>query len=196
MHGRGRGRQDWPASNGSNSSSWGNSDYRNSSGPPPKDTKLDDWQTPGHSSHGDRQPAKSQANEWDDWDAQPTQSTAQQPNTSRSNLVTRTNDTKMETNWDNWGGDNHVQHQDQSRSVNQKRDFEPNERRGRERESWNNSGGRRSDSQHRERQTQQAGSTIVIRVPSGTVGRVIGKGGSKINELQDQTGAKIRVSID
>jgi polyribonucleotide nucleotidyltransferase len=56
-------------------------------------------------------------------------------------------------------------------------------------------GGHRSDSQQRERQ-QPAGSTIVIRVPNGSVGKVIGKGGAKINELQDQTGAKIRVSCN
>ena len=35
---------------------------------------------------------------------------------------------------------------------------------------------------------------LIVKVPSGLVGRIIGHGGYKINELQDQSGAKIKVS--
>ncbi|XP_071152368.1 uncharacterized protein [Mytilus edulis] len=38
--------------------------------------------------------------------------------------------------------------------------------------------------------------SFTIRVDSSKIGRVIGKGGSKIRELQDETGAKINISKD
>lgn len=44
------------------------------------------------------------------------------------------------------------------------------------------------------RSSQPSGDTLIIKVPSSCVGRIIGRGGSKINELQDQSGARIKVS--
>lgn len=43
------------------------------------------------------------------------------------------------------------------------------------------------------RHSQSSANTLIIKVPSGSVGRIIGRGGVKINELQDQSGAKIKV---
>lgn len=43
------------------------------------------------------------------------------------------------------------------------------------------------------RQTQSFGDALIIKVPSAVVGRIIGRGGSKINELQEQSGARIKV---
>ena len=184
MYGRGRGRRD--DNSGSSSSSWRNG------GPPQKESKLDDWNS---SSHVDRQPGsrpQTNTDEWDDW----TRPSDQQANTGRSSAVAASTEGKMETNWDDWGSNSQPSQSQQSGTQSYRREADmSNDRRGRESWSNNSSGaGRRSDSQHRERQQPAAGSTIIIRVPNGTVGRVIGKGGAKINELQDQTGAKIRVS--
>ncbi len=40
---------------------------------------------------------------------------------------------------------------------------------------------------------QQSADTRIIRVANGRVGSVIGRGGSKIKELQDRSGARIKV---
>lgn len=45
------------------------------------------------------------------------------------------------------------------------------------------------------RQSQPFGDALIIKVPSGSVGRIIGRGGSKINELQEQSGARIKVQF-
>lgn len=42
---------------------------------------------------------------------------------------------------------------------------------------------------------QQSADTRIIRVANGRVGSVIGRGGSKIKELQDRSGARIKVFI-
>lgn len=43
------------------------------------------------------------------------------------------------------------------------------------------------------RHSQPPENALIVKVPSGIVGRIIGRGGSKINELQDQSGARIKV---
>jgi hypothetical protein len=43
------------------------------------------------------------------------------------------------------------------------------------------------------RQSQPPENALIVKVPSGIVGRIIGRGGSKINELQEQSGARIKV---
>ncbi|XP_052090563.1 probable ATP-dependent RNA helicase DDX53 isoform X1 [Mytilus californianus] len=57
-----------------------------------------------------------------------------------------------------------------------------------------NDSGQRSFGRNEDQNRQSDSSTI--RVDSSMVGRVIGKGGSKIRELQDETGAKINISKD
>ncbi|XP_052090564.1 probable ATP-dependent RNA helicase DDX53 isoform X3 [Mytilus californianus] len=57
-----------------------------------------------------------------------------------------------------------------------------------------NDSGQRSFGRNEDQNGQSDSSTI--RVDSSMVGRVIGKGGSKIRELQDETGAKINISKD
>uniref|UniRef100_A0A0N8BTU9 RNA helicase n=1 Tax=Daphnia magna TaxID=35525 RepID=A0A0N8BTU9_9CRUS len=46
------------------------------------------------------------------------------------------------------------------------------------------------------RHPQPSANTLIVKVPSGSVGRIIGRGGAKINELQDQTGARIKILKD
>ncbi|XP_076092171.1 putative ATP-dependent RNA helicase DDX53 isoform X2 [Mytilus galloprovincialis] len=57
-----------------------------------------------------------------------------------------------------------------------------------------NDSGQRSFGRNEDQNGQSDSSTI--RIDSSMIGRVIGKGGSKIRELQDETGAKINISKD
>lgn len=44
--------------------------------------------------------------------------------------------------------------------------------------------------------SEPSGNSRIVRVPSGRVGAIIGRGGSKINELQDRSGARIKVNLN
>ncbi|XP_053395068.1 probable ATP-dependent RNA helicase DDX43 [Mercenaria mercenaria] len=57
-------------------------------------------------------------------------------------------------------------------------------------------GGGRSESNRGFGRSQHGDSAESINVPSSNVGRIIGKGGSKIRELQDESGANIKVQRD
>jgi hypothetical protein len=52
---------------------------------------------------------------------------------------------------------------------------------------------RQNNFESENRQSQPSGNALIVKVPSALVGRIIGRGGSKINELQDQSGARIKV---
>lgn len=53
----------------------------------------------------------------------------------------------------------------------------------------------RSESDYPERRMPPAGA-LIVKVPSSCVGRIIGRGGAKIAELQEKSGARIRVPRD
>lgn len=63
------------------------------------------------------------------------------------------------------------------------------------RERGNNSGGdyRRNNDRNNRRNYQDAGNRKVISVPSSKIGRIIGKGGLKIRDLQYESEAKIKI---
>ncbi|CAH1098992.1 unnamed protein product [Psylliodes chrysocephalus] len=53
---------------------------------------------------------------------------------------------------------------------------------------------RRDDGDRNSGQNWRDGKCEIMHVPSTKVGKVIGRGGSKINELQSDSGAKIQVT--
>lgn len=71
------------------------------------------------------------------------------------------------------------------------RNFQPRNSSRRERDD-NGSGGNRGGN----RRIQNDDPSTLIMVPSKFVGRIIGRGGSKINDLQFESGAKINVTKD
>ena len=166
---------------------------------------------------GDMKPAKKSStvkenfDDWGDWGdkqapskpAASSQSQSYQSNNSRYDQ----NESRYDQNESRYDRNESRSDRNESRSDRNESRSDRNESRSDRNFTRNNddrdsrynqnsrSDDRRNVDQHQQNSFQgpSASNTLTIRVASKEVGRVIGKGGSKIKELQEQSGARIKV---
>ena len=152
---------------------------------------------------GDMKPAKKSSTvkeNFDDWGDWGDKQAPSKPAASSQSQSYQSNNSRYDQNESRYDQNESRYDRNESRSDrNESRSDRNFTRNNDDRDSRYNQNSRSDDrrnvDQHQQNSFQgpSASNTLTIRVASKEVGRVIGKGGSKIKELQEQSGARIKV---